>query len=248
MKCPKCHADADGRFCSNCGTPLDGAKCTSCRATLSPGARFCTQCGEAVHARGRSGSLPWIIAAAAMMIAIAAILLPSVGETPASAGAPFAGNAGGSGGAPMGTPPPLTGTPREQADRLFNRIMTERSGGNEEQARFFVPMAVQAYQASEPLDLDGLYHLSLVQAVGGDFASARATAMRILQQSPNHLLGLAALAEASLGAGDSAAAREAYQGFLDHLTEERGRDLPEYRDHAPILGQYEQEARATLAR
>lgn len=249
MKCPNCKTESEGRFCSNCGTPLAGATCTTCRAKLAPGARFCTQCGESVHARSSYSQLPWIIAGAAIVVAIVALILPGSrrnGAASAPATAPFASM----GSAPTGngTPPPLTGTPREQADRLFNRIMQERSAGNEEQAKFFVPMATQAYLAAGPLDNDGLYHLSLIQAVGGDFEGSRSTANEILQSSPNHLLGLAALAEADSGAGDTAGARQAWQRFLDHFDEEKAKDLEEYRDHAPILTQYEEDARRAVGR
>jgi hypothetical protein len=253
MKCPSCKTESNGRFCPSCGTPLAGANCPSCRAALAPGARFCTQCGRAVRAptSSSSASLPWIIAAGAIIIAIAAVLIPSTrgGGSAANNGAvmqgiaPFAGGAGAT-----GQPPPLTGTPREQADRLFNRIMQERSSGNEDQARFFVPMATQAYLASEPLDADGLYHLSLIQSVGSDFPAARATAERILQQQPAHLLGLAALAEAAIGQGDTAAARAAWQKFLDNLATERNKPLPEYNDHSRIFEQYEADAKRLLGR
>jgi hypothetical protein len=148
----------------------------------------------------------------------------------------------------MGQPPPLTGTPREQADRLFDRIMRELAAGNADEARFFVPMAVQAYQAAEPLDADGLYHLSLIQTAGQDYAAGRATAERILEASPTHLLALAALAEAALGAGDTAAARDAYTRYLDNLESERTKQLVEYLDHSPILGQYADDARLMAGR
>ena len=248
MKCPSCGKESDGRYCPSCGAPLGSGHCASCNAKLQPGARFCTQCGVSVRTgrtHARATQLPWIIAGAAIVVAILAVLLPSIrgtsSATTAGGTAPFAG--GGS-----GSPPPLTGTPREQADRLFNRIMQERSQGNDQQARFFVPMAVQAYQASEPLDADGRYHLSLIHTVGGDFAAARQAAEQILSASPNHLLGLAALAEAAAATGDTVAASAAWRRFLEHLAEEKAKNLPEYLDHARILEQYEADARAKAGR
>jgi hypothetical protein len=248
MKCPKCGADAQGNFCSSCGTPVAGATCVSCNATLTPGARFCTQCGKPVRGAQTSpaSTLPWVIAGAALVVAIAAITIPMLrpagGSAPApTANAPFAGGGG------TGNPPPLTGTPLEQANRLFDRIMREQSAGNMEQARFFVPMATQAYQAAEPLDADGLYHLSLVQSVGGDYAAARRTAERVLSTTPTHLLALAAFAEAAAGANDTAAARNAWQTFLDNLESERAKQLPEYVSHESIFEEYEARARQAIA-
>lgn len=243
MKCPSCRKETSGRFCSNCGTPLNAAACPKCGAGLVSGARFCTQCGHGVgRATVRTTSLPWLVAGAAIIVALFAILLPTMRDSQqpaAPVNAPFA--TGGN-----GSPPPLTGTPREQADRLFGRIMQERENGNLEQARFFAPMAIQAYQAAEPLDDDAFYHLSLIHSVAGDFDAARRTAEQILSQNPNHLLGLAALAEAQTGSGDLAGARETWQRYLDHLETERVKPLTEYQAHAPVLDIYAQQARESV--
>jgi hypothetical protein len=134
------------------------------------------------------------------------------------------------------------------ADRLFDRIMRDREQGNEESARSFVPMAIQAYEYAAPLDADGLFHLSLIHAAGGDYVAARRTAMQILDRSPTHLLGLAALAEASLSAGDSVAARAAFGTFLQNVSAEKAKALPEYSDHAASLTAYEQTATQLLRR
>lgn len=142
------------------------------------------------------------------------------------------------GEAPGAAPPPLTGTPREQADRLFNRIMAAREQGDLEEARFFAPMGIQAYQAAEPLDADGLYHLATIQVVAGDHAAALATADRILTANPNHLLGLAVAAEASELAGDTATAGAFHRRFLDAYDTEIARGLPEYQGHSSILPEY----------
>lgn len=242
MKCPNCQTESDGRFCPSCGTPLASkAHCSSCGAKLDPGARFCTRCGQPATGQRSTLSLPWLIAGAAIIVAIIVVLLPVIrGTSPeATSAAPFAGQA-----ATGGQPPALSGTPRQQADRLFNRIMQEQSAGNLDQARFFTPMAIQAYQSAEPLDADGIYHLSLIHAVAGDYEAAIGAANRILSASPTHLLGLAALAEASAASGDTAAARTAWRTFLDNLESERAKGLIEYADHEPILETYEETARA----
>lgn len=252
MKCPRCGRASDGRFCPDCGTPLAGAGCRACGAPLDTGARFCAQCGapatggSATSPAGstRGGNTGWYIAGAVLVVMIISVLVPmlSDGDAP-PAEAPVAGSASGT-----GTPPPLSGNMRENADRLFNRIMEARESGNTAQAVQFYPMAIQAYESAEPLDADGLFHLSLIQAAAGDPAAARTTAERILDMSPNHLLGLGAAGEATLEQGDTAAARAYYQRFLDSYESERTRDLVEYLDHSRILPSYEQQARAITAR
>jgi tetratricopeptide (TPR) repeat protein len=246
MQCPNCKTESKGRFCPSCGSALGGSACPACGSSLAPGARFCTQCGRPAQG-GRAGStvpLSWVVAAAAIIVAAVAFLVPRGGGSAAAPGAaaPFAGMTGGSAAALD----PLSGTPREQADRLFDRIMRENSSGNVDQARFFTPMAIQAYGMAEPLDADGLYHLSLVQAVAGDYPAAQATAQRILDALPTHLLGLGALAEAALAAGDTATARGAWRSWLDNLLSEKAKGLPEYSDHALILESYEATARKLL--
>lgn len=144
--------------------------------------------------------------------------------------------------------PPLTGTPREQADRLFNRVMQAQSQGDAQQAAFFLPMAVLAYRQAGELDLDGLYHLSVLETAAGEPASGLATAERILARAPDHLLGLAAAAQAADALGDRDAARPYYERFLAAFDAEEKKALPEYLDHAPILPAYKQEAEAYLKR
>jgi hypothetical protein len=148
------------------------------------------------------------------------------------------------GGTAPGTPPPLTGTPREQADRLFDRIMRARASGDAAEALRFTPMAIQAYGLAAPLDNDGLYHLASVHLVAGDPASARSTAEQILAGNDNHLLGLAIAGEAAVAAGDSAAARDYYSRLLAAYDTEVASGLQEYRDHSQVLPEY----RATAQR
>jgi hypothetical protein len=245
MKCPNCGRESSGRFCSACGATMKSASCRECGGELVPGARFCTSCGTEVVAGAPRpkqaspatdrGNLPWYIAGAVLLVLIVVLLVPMIyggNDVPARGAAPF-----GAGGAP-GTPPPLDGTPREQADRLFNRVMTAREGGNMAEAQQFAPMAIQAYQMSEPLDDDGLYHLAAMRVVAGDTDGARAAAERILSRNPNHLLALAIAAEAMEVAGDAQAAREYHHRFLNAYESEVGRQLPEYLDHARVLPEY----------
>jgi tetratricopeptide (TPR) repeat protein len=155
------------------------------------------------------------------------------------------GSAGTTGGM---SPPPLTGTPREQADRLFDRIMTERESGDTARARFFLPMGIAAYEQAGDLEADGLYHLALLQSSAGRSADAIATAKKILAASPDHLLALGAVAEAAEDAGDTATARTYYEHFLKAYPKEKTRTTAEYIDHAKVLPAYEEAARRFLGR
>lgn len=235
MKCASCGTESDGRFCPSCGAPLEPGRCRECRASLVPGARFCTQCGAAVAGGSpkRNPNLPWYIAGGVMLVLIAILVAPmlSQGDDAASVQAPLGAS---------GTPPPLTGSPRENADRLFARIMTAYERGDTAEALRFAPMGIAAYEMAAPLDADGLYHLATVQIVARDYDGARATANRMLDDHPDHLLGLAAAGEAAERAGDLTAAREYYQRFLDAYDSQMESGLQEYRDHArsfPLLRQ-----------
>jgi tetratricopeptide (TPR) repeat protein len=254
MKCPKCGADSSGAFCAECGAPLKGAKCRDCGAPLAPGANYCTNCGaRTAEGSSRGGSkAPWFVAGGALLIFVVVLLWPKLsGQNQANEqkvpisqvqngelGA--AGQAGGEG--------PLTGTPREQADRLFNRIMSERENGDTTQAKFFLPMAIQAYQmVGNNLDADGRYHLSLLQAFSGDYKAARETAEQVLQAEPNHLLALSAAANAARSQGDKAAAQKYYQRFLSAFDAELKTGKAEYQDHSRILPDLKKEAEAAVS-
>lgn len=249
MKCPSCQTESSGAYCPECGTPLK-ATCKACQATLPPNARFCAACGAPVR-RGRSNA-PWYVAGTALVALIIVVLLPGAGAAPGDASprtAPMlSGGSAAGAAAPAGDagPPPLTGSPREQADRLFNLIMENKEKGDTAKAKFFVPMGVQAYGLAGDLDADGLYHLSLLQALGGNGQEAVATAEKILAKSPKHLLGLAAAAQAAQEAGDTQAARGYYRRFLDAYPAESTKDLPEYRDHAATLPVYRADAQRFL--
>lgn len=243
MECHVCHTEASGPFCPKCGAPLEGASCSVCEAPFVPGARFCTGCGAAV--RESTVAIPWLIAGASLIALILVLLVPELRDTGGARSfgpvvPPLAGE-------PV-SPPPLTGTPRDQADRLFNRIMQEQAEENAQQVAFFLPMAMTAYRQAGPLDADGLYHLSLLETMADELDAARASAELILESAPDHLLGLAAAAEAAAGQGDSTAARGYYRRLLDVFDAESERPLPEYQDHARVLPGYRRAAEEMLAR
>jgi hypothetical protein len=237
MKCPSCGSEASGAYCAQCGARLQSGRCGGCDRPLRPGARFCSHCGEpvaAVAGRGASNTL-WYVAGGAMVALIAVLLFQLFGGERAASPRTTVG-AGGT--AATGVPGPLEGSIRDQADRLFDRVMRALSRGDADEAMRFMPMALQAYEAAEPLDHDGLFHLGLLQNAAGDHAAARETAGRILAGNPSHILGLATAAEAAEALGDTAAARAHYRRLLEVYDAESARPLPEYQDHAALLPEY----------
>jgi len=185
----------------------------------------------------------WI--GAAVLVGVA-IMIGVDWPTGTSAPAPGATSGRVSEFAPPPAAPPSAQSPRAAADQLFNRAMMAHETGQTQQAAVFLPEAIAAYRVLEPLDADGLFHLSLLQLADGDDGAARASADRILASAPNHLLGLAAAAQAS---EDSAPndARVFWQRYLDAYDEQQGR-APEYAHHQQLLPILQNRANEFLAR
>ncbi|HUH12104.1 MAG TPA: zinc ribbon domain-containing protein [Longimicrobiales bacterium] len=250
VQCSQCGTRSDGTFCPGCGTLLRPDACPECGATPPAGASFCTSCGTRLASDGAPAWLPWALAGLAVLAlaVVAIVFMGDDGPAPARVNLSEPGRSA----APLGDGTggglaPLSGTPREQADRLFNRIMEAFSAADTPQAMQFLPMGIQAYQIAEPLDADGLYHLSLLQTLGGEPEEGRATAERVLSVDADHLLALAAAAEAAQAAGDPQVARGYWERFLEALPTQR-ESLPEYLQHEAILPDYEDQARSALGR
>ena len=142
----------------------------------------------------------------------------------------------------------LSNDMRTNADRLFNRIMMAAEQGNEAEVAQFMPMAIQAYDMVDNLDNDGLFHLALLHLTAGSPDAALDVANRILEDGPNHLLGLAVAAQAAADAGNAQAANEYWGRYLDAYDAEAGKPLPEYVDHQPLLSEYRSMARDATGR
>ena len=275
MACSSCgYKEAGGNFCASCGASLGEVSCGQCGAPASPGARFCASCGQPLGAgaatpaptgppnappplaRPAVGISPGLVAwgvAGLALLGIALVvgvprLISGVTDAPPPAAAPFAGGQG----AVPGNPAAVdlsTMTPREAADRLWDRVVRAAEAGDSVEARTFVPMGIAAYQRAGALDDDGLYHLSVLERIGGDFEGAIATAQQILNTNPNHLLGLHAAGEAALEAGDRDRALAFFQRLVDGFDEEQARALPEYAPdaHGPLLPSILDGAQAVLS-
>lgn len=260
--CPSCSRPASGRFCEHCGANLDTrTTCHACGNELAEGNRFCNQCGApAGPARSAASAvnvpateapprsvIPWAIAAGAMALLLGVLLWPRFdreGDTLAPAvGPPITGTRTGVQGVDLATM-----TPREAADRLFNRVMQAVSRGDTAEARQFVPMALQAYDRVDNLDRDGRYHLSVLHLVNDDPRAARAEAEHLLSEVPNHLLGLATAAQAELAMGNETDARSLFRRFLENYDAELARGLPEYQEHQAVLPSLQADARQVVGR
>jgi len=256
--CPECGESASGNFCQNCGSGLGGRFCNQCGGALGAGAKFCGECGSAVGSGTRKptgpghravaaevvggSNLPWWIAGVAMFVAIFMIGLQMV--SPGGPPAPAATVPQ----AAAGTPPDISNmTPIEAADRLFTRVMQSISAGDSAVAQQFMPMAIAAYQRARPLNLDGLFHLSMLNRTAMNLEAALDQALEIIEQDPNHLLGLAAAAEAAIELGEDDEAEIHYRRIAEIYDEEVERPLEEYDAHRAIVVALKQDAERFLA-
>jgi hypothetical protein len=122
-------------------------------------------------------------------------------------------------------------SPRERADRLFDRVMRLSSEGKTDSVKFFAPMALSVYQSLGPLDADLRYDFGRVAEVAGAAEIARAQADSILATDSTHLLGLVLSIRAAQLRGDSAAARTFSRRLLAAEPSESAKKLPEYERH-----------------
>jgi hypothetical protein len=258
--CSECGAQlsSGARFCHRCGAA------TAVAASASDGVPGGAPGGRAAD-RGLAGVMPWAVAFVSLL-ALAAMAagrnigapkggtldaplnaLPqaSLGEGPGAAGpagpggapaAPFAGGAAGGAG---GRAPDLSSmTPRDIADRLFDRVMrlSAASGKAEsDSAQFFATMALQHYAAMPgqgvPFDADLRYDMGRIAEVAGRADVAAAQADTILRTQPTHLLGLVLAIKAASLQGDAARAAEMRRRLAAAAPAERAKGLEEYERH-----------------
>lgn len=256
--CPNCHAPATGRYCAECGSAVADAICAGCRSLLSPGARFCHRCGTAAgttpllsaEPRTAASVLPWTVAAIALLALVALLAGQRFAGTRTAAtpetqttDAPFASAAS---PAEAGRAPDISNlSPRERADRLYDRVMRLSSEGKTDSVQFFAPMALSVYQTLGPLDADLRYDFGRVAEVAGAQEIARAQADSILSSDSTHLLGLVLGMRAAQLRGDSTAARSLAKRLLAAEPSENAKGLPEYQRHQGDILEALAEARRT---
>lgn len=234
--------------------------CSNCGTALAPTAKFCHKCGAKVGAPppapGAAASwqiwLPWSIAGVAVGAMVMFLALRGGGGGGAGAsgagGSPTAPFAGGPPGGVMATTDISQMSPEEAARRLFDRVMRLDSEGKKDSARFFIPMAIGAYNQLPARDADAHFDLGILYATGGDAPGTLAQADTILRSAPTHLYGFILRAKAYQLQNDAAGLRKAYADFLKNEAAERRRGRPEYADHANMLDSYHQEASSARPR
>jgi hypothetical protein len=248
-KCSKCGVDVAGKFCPECGTPSGGNKCHSCNAEIKPGTKFCPGCGTPTAGGNRnpgpasiSNRMPWIIAGSSIVL----LFIVAIAKTGLTDRASVAANQ-----APRQAAGPGTATtdlssmsPREAANRLFNRIMVAAERGDTDEVAQFTPMAVQAYRMLGTLDADARYDLGMILSMGSDLEGALAQADTIEQSFPNHLLAKVVRVTVAQIRGDEENLNRGYQEFLAAYDAETAIDRPEYQAHQRTVTSFNEEARA----
>src|SRR6185503_10892491 len=214
--------------------------CHACGAQLSATAKFCHKCGAAVTgaqpAGWRSG-LPWLLAGAALGALITVVAGRGLGSRePAEATPPS------SGGSRLQAPDISQMSPEERANRLFNRVMILAEAGKGDSVRFFLPMALGAYNQLPELGPDARYHIGLLQLAGGDVQAALAQADTMQRLVPTHLFIYVLRAHAYQQSGNTQLERRAYADFLRNEAAERAKNREEYTDHREALDNFKQEA------
>ena len=228
--CPRCKAPASGRFCANCGAALAGASCVACGHALTPGARFCNDCGATVGvptAPSARSVLPWIVPGIAVLALVAFLIGQRVARGGAGATTPDAGAVP----AGMRAGDISAMSPEERASRLFDRVMRYGEEGKTDSLKIFAPMAIQAYEMLGPPDAHGRYDVGMIGLVSGDAQLARAEADTILASNKTHLLGLVLAMKAAGLRQDKSAGAEYRRRLVAAAPAERAKKLKEYEDH-----------------
>lgn len=267
MRCEQCGAEGDGNYCARCGAALTAAgpgQCPSCGASVREDDLYCTECGEPVRPKPDkplSARLPWILSGLALVAFAVAIgflvqgeASPRAGDDPVTGGVISGGGGRMAGETPSGSPGAASDggmpgaselaqmSPREAADRLFNRAMSLRSAGDSAgRAPFFARMGVRAYRRVPPAEVgpDLRFHVGLLQLVQGETEAAAAEADSILAGEPAHLLGLYLATRAAEAAGDDAAAARWRDSLRSAVSRADLDARPEYRAHEALLEQLE---------
>jgi hypothetical protein len=237
--CPACGAPAGGNFCSGCGASLSERRCGHCGASVVAGARYCHRCGRPVGATAARSSdrVPWLIAAAVVVLLVGGIVARVQRGTPAPVVPDMANpGAGAPGLQPSGPAPDISRmSPRERFDRLFNRVVAAAERADTTEVLRFAPMALGAYEQLDTKDADARYHAAVLMIETGQLDEASALADTILAAAPDHLFGFLVRANVADRRNDRAAGRRAREAFARRYDAELASRKPEYEEHRTAL-------------
>jgi hypothetical protein len=173
-------------------------------------------------------SLPWVVAAIALLAFIALV-----------AGQKFGANRPVADGQVVQSPQALPGrapdisqmSPAERAIQLHDRIMRLHAAGKQDSVEFFAPMGIAAFEMLGALDEDSRYDLGMIGWASNNAVVARAQADTLLASNKNHLLGLILAARAAKIEGKAADERGFYQRLVAAEPAERAAARNEYLTH-----------------
>ena len=171
-----------------------------------------------------SNNLPWILGGLAFVVLAVVYAAQRTGQTPSSATPPSAPT----GAAAVDI---SSMTPQERASRLFDRIMRLSEEGKRDSVDLFASMAIPVYESLGPLDLDARYDLGRIAQVSAQLELAQAQADTILQQAPEHLLGLVLAIAVAESRGNQSQRTSLERRLVAAEPGQLSRDLPEYTRH-----------------
>ena len=126
-------------------------------------------------------------------------------------------------------------TPRQRADRLYNRVMRARAAGDSGEVAFFAPMGIAAYEMMNGLDLDARYHMGMINHAAGDYDDALQQADLMDEEVPGHLLATAIRFEVARSRGETTEMNRQLEIFRENYGEQQATNRAEYLDHATTL-------------
>ncbi|MFQ5549670.1 MAG: zinc ribbon domain-containing protein [Gemmatimonadales bacterium] len=227
---------------------MGGTACPNCASPLSAGARFCHICGAPLGAKpigGRGNNLPWLVAG----VSIALLLVVAVIK--------YDGGGSAQDGGLLPQPTQLLQSssgitdisqmsPRERANRLFDRVVAAAERGDSSEVAFFSPMAIQSYELLGTWDDDARYDVGIIYAVSAQLDDALAQADSIELSNPNHLLAKVIRAEVANRRNDREAQHDAYRDFLSAYDVEIEILRPEYAAHRRTIDGFRSEAQQSV--
>jgi len=220
-------------------------KCPSCNASMIAGAKFCHQCGAPAggkpieperNGQGRNWKAIslFFVGVTVWIFALMFVALKFIPEKNATKDNPHAGVTMPSDQS-AGSVDLSAMTPREAADRLFNRVTAADEQGRTEEVIQFGPMALEAYKLVDPLDADARYHIGLISLLLGYLDNARAQIKNLQAEAPDHLLGLILAFRVAAKTGDDKGASVARARFAAAYGAEIRSGRPEYEAHSATI-------------